>query len=162
MTAYERKKELYREYVKELCETSGGKYSEVDADSNFEEYINSSTAKWINIIDSSTEDDIFAGFIIIGKDYPNKHPLSNYSVAEAFVEKKYRGKGLCYNTFKPYLDRHPGIWSLLVFSENTEARTYWQNLFVKASGYRLVDSVIDNGSEREDCRLVLFLYSNEV
>lgn len=136
MTAYEFKRKLYKDYFEYLRSLEGIEHDDSEYEWYFDEYINSDTIKWINLISSNLKDgDIFSGFVIIGRSGPDKYPGSDYSIMEAYVDKKYRGEHLCQSAVEEYLSNHPGIWSLVVMKQNRGAEDYWDNIFVKRNNY---------------------------
>ncbi len=146
MNSYERKRNLYREYRKELSSISGLPYDEEDSDLHFENYLNSSDCKWINI--PGDDEDIFSGFIIIGKNYPEKHIDSDYAVDEAYLDPKYRGNKLCRKTFESYLKEHSGVWSLIVYKDHPYAEKYWDSIFSE-NGYQRISLKTSDKLENE-------------
>ena len=134
MSIYEEKHELYRKYVDELdrFRKKPIHITEKECREICDEYIRSKNSSWHNIYDPATKD--LVGFVIIGKEPPEKHPDSLRSIAQAYILPKHRRKGLMTAAVSDYLKRHGGIYSILVLKGNDYAAGFWRRFF-KREGY---------------------------
>ena len=73
------------------------------------------------------------GFFIIGID-ESCHPDCDYFIAEAYIEKEYRGKGIMSVEVGKILRTLKGTYCLDVFHENKDAKEFWDRVF-KENGY---------------------------
>lgn len=135
MSLYEEKQYLYRRYVDELdgFRETHMHMSEKECREICDSYIQSKISSWHNIYDQP-ESGRLVGFVIIGKEYPEKHPDSLRSVAQAYVLPEHRGKGLMTAVMSDYLTRHKGVYSLLILKGNEAAVRFWKSFFGK-EGY---------------------------
>ena len=124
MSLYEKKHALYRKYVEELDKFRKKplRLSEKECRQICDDYIQSSGE--------------LVGFVIIGKNYPEKHRDSLRSVSQAYVLPQYRKRGLMTAVMSDYLTRprHKGVYSLLVLEGNRYAAGFWRRFFRK-EGY---------------------------
>ena len=136
MSLYEEKHALYRKYVEELDKFRKKplRLSEKECRQICDDYIQSKNSSWHNIYDPATGN--LVGFVIIGKNYPEKHRDSLRSVSQAYVLPQYRKKGLMSEVMSDYLTRprHKGVYSLLVLEGNRYAAGFWRRFFRK-EGY---------------------------
>lgn len=135
MSLYEEKHALYRKYVEELDKFRKKplRLSEKECRQICDDYIQSKNSSWHNIYDPESGD--FVGFVIIGKNYPEKHRDSLRSVSQAYVLPQYRERGLMTAVMSDYLTRHRGTYSLLVLKENKYAAGFWKRFFEKEGYY---------------------------
>lgn len=151
MNMFAKKHELYRNYMHEFLKDvgSGNKYQEqtVDlvADTYCDSYINSNDVKWINLIDGVDESDLSAGFVIIGKSGNSKHPYSSYSIAQVYVDPKYRNKHKAADVLVDYIKRHEGLWSVQLHKQHPYALKYVDRVF-ELAGYqrRSIEQAVDD------------------
>ena len=110
MSLYEEMHALYQKYVKELntFRKTSVQMPENEVRKTCDEYIQASNSSWHNIYDPESKD--LVGFLIIGKEFPEKHPDSLRSVAQAYVLPEYRKKGLMTAVMKDYMTRHKGFF----------------------------------------------------
>lgn len=134
MSVYEEKHALYRKYLDELdtFRENPERISDESCRKICDWYISSKKSSWHNIKDLDTDE--LVGFVIIGKEVPEKHPDSVRSVAQAYVLPEYRNKGLMTAVMSDYMTRHKGVYSLLVLKGNTYAAGFWKRFFEK-EGY---------------------------
>ena len=137
MSIYEEKHALYQKYVKELntFRKTSVQMPENEVRKTCDEYIQASNSSWHNIYDP--ESKALVGFLIIGKEFPEKHPDSLRSVAQAYVLPEYRKKGLMTAAMEDYMTRHRGIYSLLILTGNEYAKYFWSRFF-RNEGYEEV------------------------
>lgn len=134
LSVYEEKHVLYQKYLKELdtFREEPLRLSEKVCRKICDYYIQSKFSSWHNIYD--LENGNFVGFVIIGKEFPEKHRDSLRSVAQAYVLPEYRKKGLMTAAVSDYMTRHRGTYSLLILKGNEYAAGFWKRLFEK-EGY---------------------------
>lgn len=149
MGAYETKHALYKEYCCELDLFRPIPLAPTDnvIDSWCDDYISGSDCTWRNIFDDDTQEMV--GFLIIGKMGDEKHPESDYSIAQAYVKPEYRKRGLMTRAVNEYITKHTGIYSLLVLRNNKKAASFWKNTFENAGyhPYVLSDRYVNNNGE---------------
>ena len=133
MSIYEKKHTLYRQYCEELDLFRPIPLAETDAvlDNWCDCYISATNCSWRNIFNEENE---LVGFLIIGKDGCEKHPHADFGIAQAYVDPNYRKNGLMTQAVNEYIEKHKGIYSVLVIKQNEYALNFWNNLFTKA-GY---------------------------
>lgn len=144
MSIYEQKHNLYRDYCKELeqYKEKSDTESEFQTDNHSnvdiwcDDYINDKNCTWKNIFDDASGE--LAGFLIIGKGGSEKHPDADYGIAQAYVNPAFRNQGLMTKMIKEYLEKHKGIYSLLVINQNLYALSFWKKTFANA-GYHPVN-----------------------
>lgn len=138
MGIYDEKQRLYRDYLKELDTYREAPLGLTDGAARrwCDDYISWKKSSWHNIYAPGGEE--LVGFLIIGKEVPEKHPDSIRSVAQAYVDPRYRNQGLMTACMADYMTRHRGVYSLLVLKNNENAREFWKNFF-KKQGYRPVE-----------------------
>ena len=155
MGMYEDKQKLYADYLREL-DTFTRVPMNISAEESrkiCDDYIYSAKSSWHNIKDPDSDE--LVGFLIIGKEVPEKHPDSIRSVAQAYVKPEFRKRGLMTAVMSDYMTRHKGVYSLLVIAGNTYAAEFWRNFFEK-EGYHSVD--LDH-SIIKDRDLILYGYA---
>ena len=136
MTTYEQKKHLYRQYVAELSGITGRRIgSPKDADRWCDEYIAADYAKWINIWNADGTQLI--GFLILCKP-PACPEAADRLIDQAYVLPEYRRMGLMQKTVAEYVKNHKGVYSLLVYGQNTAAMEAWDGIFA-GLGYQETD-----------------------
>lgn len=137
MGIYQEKHVLYQEYAKELDEFRHNPIhvTEEEVWQWCEAYIEDKECSWKNIFSKTGE---LAGFLIIGKGGVEKHPDSDYGIAQAFVAAKYRKQGLMTAAISDYIQRHVGTYSLLVLKNNKHAIEFWNKVFLDGN-YKKVD-----------------------
>ena len=153
MNTYEVKHGLYSKYIEELSQIAGvDKLMEGnECRKCCDEYISAKDSSWHNVFG---QDGKLVGFLIIGKEVPERHPDALRSVAQAYVLPEYRSRGLMSAALSDYMSRHRGVYSILVLKDYTNAKEIWNHLF-KKNGYR------ECGLDREyvsadDCDLLGF------
>ena len=137
MSIYEEKHALYQKYIRELdtFRDTPIQMPENEVRKTCEEYIQASNSSWHNIYDPASKK--LVGFVIIGKEFPEKHPDSLRSVAQAYVLPEFRKKGLMTAVMADYMTRHRGVYSLLILEGNEYAKGFWKRSFEK-EGYKEV------------------------
>lgn len=145
MSLYEDKHKLFANYRKELDKFYGSESSPDEVRKACDEYINSKKCTWKNIFDPDTNH--LVGFLIIGKEPPERHYQTDRCIDEAYVLPEYRGRGLMTAQIKDYESRHRCRWGYFVVQGNEYAREYWEWIF-REMEYRPVEldgtAVIDH------------------
>lgn len=150
MSIYKKKHELYQEYCRELDLYRSIPIVADDSTVDIwcDDYINDPNCTWRNIFDKESGD--LVGFLIIGKNGSEKHPDADYGIAQAYVKPEFRKIGLMTSAVHEYLEKHNGIYSLLVIKNNEYALKFWSKLFAGAD-YKTCNLderfVNDNGDE---------------
>ena len=134
MSDYEEKHALYKKYLDELDSFRSRPLHISDRECReiCDDYIMSEKSSWHNITDP--ESGAIVGFVIFGKEYPEKHPDSLRSIAQAYVLPEYRRRGLMSAVVSDYMTRKRGVFSLLVVNGNEYAAGFWKRFFEK-NGY---------------------------
>ena len=71
-------------------------------------------------------DDKLAGFVLV-----NRHPVSGedrWLVAEFFVMRKYRGRGVGAFAAAFVFDHHPGAWEVKQLASHPGSTAFWRKL----------------------------------
>lgn len=147
MSTHEQKHSLYTLYLQELdaIQPPAIPRTEKEGWQWCEDYINSGNAEWLDIYSGER----LAGFLIIGTAGIEKHPDSDFSIAEAFVLPGCRGMGLMTGKVTEYVKSRPGIYSLIVLKENAYARHVWKEIFAGLGyeGCALDEGCVSNPEE---------------
>ena len=67
-----------------------------------------------------------AGFVLIQKGSPIKDNPDIWDMAEFFIMRKFRKKGVGQVVVQKVLTQFPGPWQIRVWSNNTTAHAFWQ------------------------------------
>lgn len=130
---------LYYQYLKELYPKMG-----LDLDKEWageEAYVydlihSPELYDWIDIYvnetieATSTEEMQLVGFLIVGRDEAC-HPFCDYFIAQAYIKKDFRNKGIMTRILKEYVGRHAGDYCLLIANGNPSAEIFWRNRFTE-------------------------------
>lgn len=94
-----------------------------------------------------------AGFVLI-RHYPGD--LSLYDVAQFFVLRKFKGRGVGKDVLKQLINTFPGQWQIRVLLENSGALSFWKSAVSNIVGenYRL--------SKAKDVDLLMFFIHFEI
>ena len=126
MTVYDTKKYLFSQYCIELSQIQPGlSMDSKTIKENCNTYISSKDCSWRNVYCGGE----LVGFLIIGKSGIEKHPDSDYAIAEAYILPGHRGMGLMTAAVHEYVGAHPGTYSILVLQDNAYAKHFWTKLF---------------------------------
>lgn len=66
-----------------------------------------------------------AGFALVVTGNPVTSNAKPYFLAEFFILRGYRGKGLGTDSFNKIVQYHPGLWEIGAMEKNTQAKAYW-------------------------------------
>lgn len=122
---------LYREYIKELRQYAPDWLDE-ENDPIWEkttiEYLSDPFSDWIPICADEKE----VGFFIVCKRGGDCHPDAEYTISQAYIQKKYRRRGLMANAVVSYILNHTkGIYCYDVLKGNVSADDFWRILFTE-------------------------------
>lgn len=68
-----------------------------------------------------------AGFALV-RQHPSIDKLNTYSMAEFFVMRKYRGRGVGQKVAQSLFDRFPGRWQVRQAPRNLPAQAFWRKI----------------------------------
>ena len=71
------------------------------------------------------------GFLIIAEDFNG----CDYFIQDAYIEPRYRNRGLMTDAIQKQLKEKPGSYFLFVINKNKYARNFWNNRFTEM-GYK--------------------------
>ncbi|WP_338723708.1 GNAT family N-acetyltransferase [Devosia sp. XK-2] len=74
-----------------------------------------------------------AGFAFVVDGSPISNAPNRHFMAEFFVLKAYRGKGVGSEAFRQILEHHPGLWQLGVIEKNGGASAFWSKVVAPCS-----------------------------
>lgn len=134
----------YRDYLDELSLYADKPFDTSDAE--IEKVTKGIGSYTYNEIIGIYDGKKMIGFLIMGTA-PNCNPEADRYIAETFLKKEYRGKGIMTNLIKNYTDKFPGMYTLFILHRNKPARKYWTKLFTEtlnATEYNLQE---DNSNE---------------
>ena len=70
----------------------------------------------------------YAGFILLNRDYKIIQDPTGYVVAEFFVMRRYRRKGIGKTAAQSVFELHPGTWEISQLLSNKEAVAFWHQV----------------------------------
>ena len=74
-----------------------------------------------------------AGFALVIEECPVTGASPCFFMAELFVLKAYRGRGIGRKIVADILQRHPGRWHIAVIERNKSAGAFWAKVLAAAS-----------------------------
>ena len=77
-------------------------------------------------------DRALAGFSLIN-DRTHSGVRSQRNLAEFFILRKYRGRGVGRRAAESIFSRHPGSWEVAVARKNAHAREFWRKTITRSS-----------------------------
>jgi predicted acetyltransferase len=83
-----------------------------------------SKAQWAALLIQC--DRALAGFCLVN-DAAHSGLPSQRNLAEFFILRKYRGRGVGRRAAEIIFSRHPGLWEVAVARKNEQAREFWRN-----------------------------------
>lgn len=153
MSVYEDKHTLFRMYVSELEAVADVKLfrSEKELRQAVDNYINSD-ARWINVHAKNKD---LAGFLIICKN-PDRYEHTDYLIAHAYIDPKYRGQKLMADCLDDRLARHGGVYCMPVYGNDPGIRRFWEHYFLDRAGYRRANLRSTSGQGEDNTILLAF------
>jgi predicted acetyltransferase len=104
-------------------------------------------------------DGKLAGFAMVCNHcYVSKDPSTNF-MAEFFVMRKYRRRGIGKQVAQDVIKRHPGKWELTVHLDNHPSHPFWEQVIQSVCESYEVIQDIENVYERALARAYLFSVS---
>ena len=86
-------------------------------------------------------DQVLAGFSLVN-DQTHSELAANRNMAEFFILRKHRGRGVGRIAAEVIFSQHPGLWEVAVARRNVRAREFWQKTIrgsAKASNVQELD-----------------------
>lgn len=83
-----------------------------------------------------------AGFALVNDWAPSGQPVDQV-LAEFFIARKYRRRGVGRAAARSLLQRLPGTWELAVTTYNEPALLFWRRVLRKLPGYAVAESAGD-------------------
>lgn len=130
LSELERKQTMYLEYLADINE-SDLNYDSLESKSSIVKYYDKNPDfTWIDLFSDDNMNPI--GFIVIGQRSAC-HPNCDYYIADAFVNYKYRNRGIMTSLIKQLLKNNPKI-SMSISKGSSYGKSYFINLMIH-SGY---------------------------
>ena len=95
-----------------------------------------------------------AGFVFIAKGGSSAD--IEYHIAEFFIVRKFRGKGVAKVVARDMFERFPGKWEVMAIARNTPAIKFWEKTIHEYTQGRYTRS-----SEFHDCAMEVIRFSNK-
>jgi predicted acetyltransferase len=103
-------------------------------------------------------DGKYAGFILINKDFKIIDDPEGHTVAEFFVMRKYRQRGIGAFAVRAILEVYPGSWEISQVMANPAAVGFWNKVVEEYTGGEFEKKYRDqNGLKKQ-----ILLFNNEV
>ncbi|HEY2154099.1 MAG TPA: GNAT family N-acetyltransferase [Isosphaeraceae bacterium] len=93
-------------------------------------------------------DGRLAGFVLVDREAPLSGPGACWSIAEFFVMRKYRRRGIGARAAAEVFRRLPGRWEVSQIAANTPAQVFWRAAIARCTGGRYTETFV----EGDDCR----------
>lgn len=90
-----------------------------------------------------TVDGRWAGLALVDPDV--RLPAGDHWLAQFFVMKKYRRRGVGRAAACAVFDRHPGRWQVGQMPGNEPARAFWRRVIGDYTGGRFAEHRLDDG-----------------
>lgn len=86
-------------------------------------------------------DGKIAGFALVNQNSILQNSNPSFQMAEFFVLRKYRGRGVGINAAKKILYQHPGLWEIPVIRNNLSGFKFWTSLLkqVVKNQYQIIE-----------------------
>jgi predicted acetyltransferase len=102
----------------------------------FEDYWKEENQRFPYIIRNDT---IYIGFVFVRRiETPEK---SYFSIAEFFIMRKYRRKGLGRKVAKEIFDLHRGQWEVYQMEANIPAQVFWKKIIAEYTNGLFVERI---------------------
>jgi predicted acetyltransferase len=98
-------------------------------------------------------DGNWAGFVLVKQDATPSGQLT-FDIAEFFVMRGYRRRGIGIEVAHQILHRFPGPWTVRVMQLNQAALPFWEHTITAFTGHAVEPSII----ERNDHFLLLYSF----
>ncbi|MDP9366346.1 MAG: GNAT family N-acetyltransferase [Chloroflexota bacterium] len=86
-----------------------------------------------------------AGFVLVDERGLLPRGDDRRFVAEFFVVRAHRSRGVGSAVARAVFDRYPGRWQVLQMAENTAAQTFWRRVVSAYTGGRYAERWMPNG-----------------
>jgi predicted acetyltransferase len=93
------------------------------------------------------EGDILLGFVLVRRI--TEGDKSYFSMAEFFIMRKYRRKGIGRSIAEQVFQLHKGRWEIYQKESNKPAQAFWRNVISKCTGGRFKERT-DNGKRIQE------------
>jgi predicted acetyltransferase len=93
-------------------------------------------------------DQVLAGFCLVN-DRTHSGLMAHRNMAEFFVLRKHRGRGVGQIAAETIFSRHPGIWEVAVARKNVRAQEFWPRTIkgsAKSSQFQELDLQDERGN----------------
>jgi predicted acetyltransferase len=94
-----------------------------------------------------TEGDILLGFVLVRQI--TESDKSYFSIAEFFVMRKYRRKGIGRSIAEQVFQLHKGRWEIYQKESNKSAQIFWRNVIAKSTEGRFKERT-ENGKRIQE------------
>lgn len=102
--------------------------------------------------------DELAGFAIIDKK--GSESSIDYNIAQFFILRKFKGRGIGRYVAHQCFEQFPGIWEVMVMPENTGAYQFWRSTIQGYCGHSYLE-YIRNVDHLENARKYIFQFKSE-
>ena len=89
-----------------------------------------------------------AGFVLVDREAPLSGPGAAWSIAEFFVMRKYRRRGIGAHVTAEVFRRFPGRWEVSQIAANVAARSFWRAAIGRCTGGRYAESFVEGDGWR--------------
>jgi predicted acetyltransferase len=92
-------------------------------------------------------DDTLAGFVLVKKGSEVSGDENVWDVAEFFIARGYRRRGIGMKIAHAVWARFPGRWEVRVMESNTEAKEFWQSAITSFTGEVSSSAWVEKGGK---------------
>ncbi|MEM7371913.1 MAG: GNAT family N-acetyltransferase [Bacteroidota bacterium] len=103
-------------------------------------------------------DGNYAGFVLISKTFKILTDPDGHTIAEFFILRKYRKKGIGSEVAKRMFDQYSGSWEVSVVKKNVPALQFWEKVIQEYSSGKVKTHVF---TPKENPRQVYLFGSNK-
>ncbi|MEI6040144.1 MAG: GNAT family N-acetyltransferase [Candidatus Berkelbacteria bacterium] len=89
--------------------------------------------------------DELAGFILINLDDPESNEKNIHTIAEFFIIKKFRNKGVGKESARMIFEMFPGKWVVRQLAENKIGQLFWQKIISDYSNGKFKEETEEKG-----------------